>query len=244
MEKKNRRMCKKILIVIGIILLLFILITVRKIIILSNIDNRVSDYENNKQNIYGKTVITDAENDITTSEVFVKGYIIKETIERKIEDATIGKTVQITYPNERKLFIEYEGKKEVYISNETAPVRGAHIEDKVDYSTSVIINFGYSISLPERILNSIVTSIKTVEVDGKECYELSSLHNSSMLYSEGTKEMQAYVEKETGLPVKTVELIEKDGKTIENVVTYEYKFDVVTAEDMQEPDINQYEVKS
>ena len=49
-----------------------------------------------------------------------------------------------------------------------------------------------------------------------------------MLYSEGTKEMQAYVEKETGLPVKTVELIEKDGKTVENVVTYEYKFDVVT----------------
>ena len=69
-EKKKMKLWKKVLIVISIILVIFIAIVLRKFIILSNMDSKVSEYENNNDNIYSKIVSTNSE--YTTH---VEGYI-------------------------------------------------------------------------------------------------------------------------------------------------------------------------
>ena len=90
-------------------------------------------------------------------------------------------------------------------------------------------------SLLERIINSILTSIKTVKIDGKEFYEVSGKYSPSTLYSENTEKISVYVEKETGLTIKKVEIINENGQKVENITTFEYKFDSVTDEDVKEP---------
>ena len=50
-----------------------------------------------------------------------------------------------------------------------------------------------------------------------------------------------YLDKETGLAVKTIETIKNEDGTIEDsVTTYEQKIDVVTDEDMKEPDREEF----
>lgn len=94
------------------------------------------------------------------------------------------------------------------------------------------MNFAYSISIPERILNSIVTKIKTVELDGIKFYELSSLCNTNFIYDQNATRLSVYIDKDTGLPVKLIEEIKKDNVVKENITT--------TDEDIIEPDISQY----
>ena len=77
-------------------------------------------------------------------------------------------------------------------------------------------------------------------MDEKQCYELSSLYNSNFMYSENKKEIKAYIEKDTGLPIKLIEVVNENGKNVENVTTYKYQFNIVTDEDMQEPNNQEY----
>ena len=53
--------------------------------------------------------------------------------------------------------------------------------------------------------------------------------------NETIEKILVYVEKETGLTIKKVEIINENGQKSENIVTYEYKFDSVTDEDVKEP---------
>ena len=75
----------------------------------------------------------------------------------------------------------------------------------------------------------------TVKIDGKEFYEVSGKYSPSTLYSENTEKISVYVEKETGLTIKKVEIINENGQKVENITTFEYKFDSVTDEDVKEP---------
>lgn len=242
MEKKKMKLWKKVLIVIAIILLIFIILTLRKTIILSDIDNKVTNLENRNKNIYAETTIET--NSYTTKlKRYIKDDIDKLVLEKTDENGEKTKIIQITYPNQRKIFTEKDNFKVMNIYDEVAPIRGSHIENTTTSSYTTIINFAYSISIPEQILNSILTTINSTEIDGKECYELSSKYNTNFIYSQNGKQMKAYVEKETGLPVKLVEVIEENGKKSENITNYEYKFDCVTDEDIKEPDISQYKMQ-
>ena len=49
-----------------------------------------------------------------------------------------------------------------------------------------------------------------------------------------------YIEKDTGLPVKYEQTLE-DGRVI--TTTYEFAFGVVTDEDMEMPDISEYDIE-
>ena len=239
MKKEKMKLWKKILLVIVIILLIFIAITLRKTIILYNIDKKVSELENNNDNIYIETSVN-YNTHTSKLERYIKNDIDKLIVENTNKDGETTKIIQITYTNKRKIYTEKDGVKVMNVYEEVAPTRGSHIESTATSSYSVITNFGYSISMPQRILDSILTNIKTVEIDGKQCYEISSLYNSNFIHSENEVEMKAYVEKDTGLPVKLVEVINEDGKNIENITTYKYQFNIVTDNDMKEPDSQEY----
>ncbi len=244
MEKKKMKLWKKILIVIVIILMIAIAIVARRAIILADIDKKVTDYENNNKNIYSKTMYEFSDYN-STIERFIKDDVDKMILERTSKDGEKVTVTQIIYPTQRKMFTEARETKVMYIYEEEAPVRGSHLEAGIApiASYNTIMNFAYSTNLPERILNAIVTSIKTVEIDGKQCYELSSLFSSNVLYQEGTVQNLMYIEKETGLPVKVIQKVNEDGEIIENTTKYQYSFGTVTDEDMQEPDNTQYTLK-
>lgn len=238
-EKREMKLWKKILIVIVIILIIFVGITLRKLIILNDIDNKVSKLENNNDNIYIEVIVNNGTH-ISKLTRFIKDNIDKvivENIDNKGEKTT---TIQITYPNQRKVFTEKDGMKVMSVYDETAPKRGAHIENTTSSSYSSIVNFAYNNSIPEKILDSVLTNIKDMKMDEKQCYELSSLYNSNFMYSENKKEIKAYIEKDTGLPIKLIEVVNENGKNVENVTTYKYQFNIVTDEDMQEPNNQEY----
>ena len=242
MKKTKMKIWKIILIVFLALLIAFIAIVTRRVIILSNIDKKVTDCENNNKNIYIKTTLdyADYKSEI---ERFIKDDVDKVILKKTDLEENEIKLIQVTYPNERKVYTEKNGIKVMNVYNEKAPIRGAHIENlpEENYASyAVITNFAYSISIYERILSSILTSIKTVELDGVKCYELSSLHTPNYIYSENTSKLSMFVNKETGLPVKRVEVIKENGVEKENITTYECKFNIVTDEDIKEPDAEEY----
>lgn len=247
MKKTKFKLSKIILITILVLLVIFIIFTLRKAMILSTIDKKVSDYENNKQNIYVKIVSTTSEYTLK-AERYIKGDVDKLVMERKNKDGSELKVIQIDDATKHKLYHNRDGNKVFYENAfgeiSPKPIRGSHIKApdgaKSFASYTVLINVGYSDGLLPRILNSIVTSIKTVEVDGKKCYEVSSKYNHNLLYEQNTQKVLVYVEQDTDLAIKKVETFNENGKLIENITTYEYKFDEVTDENMKEPDLSEY----
>lgn len=241
MEKKKMKTWKIILIVVSFIILILIAIITRKAIIFAKLDEKVTEYENNNSNIYIKSRIEFSD---YTSEMerFIKDDIDKLVIEKTDSDGKKTKIIQITYPDKRKTYTEYEDKKLMNEYEEKAAVRGSHIEKDTESSYTTIMNFTYSTNLLERILNSLCTNIKTTKIDNKEYYELSSLNSMNFLYDENTVKMSVFIDKETGLPMKVVEKISENGKERENIRINEYKFNTVTDEDIKEP--NQEEYKS
>lgn len=236
MEKKKFKIWQIIMLSILIILCIFAINVTRKTIILAQIDQKVTNCENNNNNIYIKTIL---ENTVKI-ETFIKENVNKTTMERKDSDGNESKIIQIIYPNERKLYTESKEGKVMYTYEEKAPLRGAHIENESSYST--IGNAGYSWSIFNRIFNAMVTRIKTVELDGEKYYEMSSLYNTNFIYSENTKNMITYVNKDTGLNTKRIEKIEENGNIEEKVTTFEYEFNTVTDEDIKEPEASDYKI--
>ena len=241
MKKKKMKLWKKVLIILLILLLIFIISITRKAIILANLDKKVTDYENNNNNIYVKTTL-DFSNYKAEMERFIKDDVDKLVSERTDIDGRKIKIMQITYPNERKIYTEVDNNKVLNIFEEPAGVRGSHIENNGSYSYTAIMNFAYSTNLYERIYNSLVTKIKSIEMDGKECYELSSLYSTNLIYGGNTTNLLVYVEKDTGLPVKMIEEVNENNEIVKNITTYEYSFGTVTDEDIKEPDNTQYKI--
>lgn len=234
--------------VILITLVIFIILTSRKAIILSNIDSKISDYENNRKNFYIKSTATTSEY-ILETERFIKDDVDKLVLERKNKDGTVSKIIQYDNAERHRVYVEKDGNKTlatdtVYGGISPKPVRGSHIEAPEGItpfaSYTTLSNVGYSDWFIQRIFDSISTNIKSVKIDGKECYEISSKHNSNVLYDENTKEVLMYVEKDTGLLIKQV-VATKNNE--EKITTCEYKFDCVTDEDIIEPDISQYKIQ-
>lgn len=242
MEKKKVKIWKILLATILVILFIFIIIILRKASILYKIDRKVREYEENNSNIYIKTTFNFYEH-TSQIETFVKDDINKTVLEKTDLEGNKTKIIQITYPNERKLYTENKDNKIMYVYEEKAPIRGYDIERTADSSYTVIGNAGYSSNFFETIFNSIVTKIKLVEIDGRKCYELSSLWSTNYMYQSNTNKLLIYVDKDTGLTVKRIEQIIEDGNIKENITTCEYKFNEVTDEDIKKPNALEYKVQ-
>lgn len=242
MEKKKVKIWKILLATILVILFIFIIIISRKASILYKIDRKVREYEDNNSNIYIKTNFDFYEH-TSKIEKFIKDDIDKTVLEKTDLEGNKTKIIQIIYPNERKLYTENKDNKIMHVYEEKAPVRGYDIERTVESSYTAIGNAGYSSNFFETIFNSIVTKIRLVEIDGRKCYELSSLWSTNYMYQSNTNKLLIYVDKDTGLTVKRIEQIIEDGNIKENITTCEYKFNEVTDEDIKEPDALEYKIQ-
>lgn len=235
----KKKFFKWIFIILLVILLIFLALTFRKVLILSQLDNSVSYYENTKNNIYIKTIL----NSSTYSSIvekYIKNNIDKSIIEKIDSNGNKTQIEQYMYPTERKVYQEVDGIKTLSVYQEVASKKGAHLENDVSNSYTVIPNYAYSINFSERFLSAIFTSIKKVNVDGEDCYELSGKYSPLFLTEDNCVKTTVYLEKETGLPIKLIEKINENEKIYDRITTYEIKFDYVTDENLIEPDETQY----
>lgn len=243
MEKTKSKKLKIVLVVIAIIVCILIAIVARRAIILSKIDKKVTELENNSNNFYIKNTYKDEKNYTAIIERYIKDDVSKLVVGKTTLDGKNAKITEITYPEKRKMFTEVNGIKVMNVYNEKAAVRGSHIEKETERSYTTLSNPGYSMAINELIMNAIVTSIKSARIDGKDCYELSSTMNSNFLYDTNTTKMSIYVEKETGLTTKIVEEVNENGEIKQVLKDFEYQFNNVTDEDIREPDNSEYKMR-
>ena len=227
MEKKKMKLWKKILIAIVIVLVIFVLITARKVIIIKGLQDRIEKYSN-INNYYIKFVSTQGQE----TENYVKGekYITTLTV-----TSSEGKVSKLTnYCNGEKIntYIEGGEEKVAILDSEGLP------------TSAGIISWVRTDNIVQLISMSITSHIKTENCNGKECYKISNFYSNNLLYSEGKNEV--YIEKETGLTIKAINgtAVDENGNEQEIISEYEYKFGVVTDDDLKEPDISEYKIQN
>ena len=140
-------------------------------------------------------------------------------LERNVDE----NSVKMSFYNngERKdLFIETNDKKTVQVNTKNQ-LLGLNITDSLQTD-----------NLWQTILYSSIARIKTENVNGKECYKVSNFYSPYWMYGDNITEF--YIEKDTGLLIKTV--------IDDEVAVREYSFDDVEDSAFVEPDIGLYTV--
>ena len=225
-----KKFFKLILIIIILFLIVYAGSVIRNVVILTNLDNKVTELNNTKNNIYKSITYTGNPNMGADLKIYKKDEVVKYVTSMK--DGSVSIT-EYCYPDVKRIYTVTKDDKFFDEKNEKFdPVFPASVD-----------NYTNCINFYDLILSAIHTKIKNVEIDGKKCYELSGNNSPLFLYF-GTSEeyisMALYLEKDTGIPVKQIEKLNIDGKNVEYITDFEYGFDVVTDEDMKEPDKSEY----
>ena len=228
MDEKKKKVWKQILIlIILVILLIFIIIISRKATIISSLESKLQEYQQ-QNNIYSKTTF-DSQVDTDMSKVKEFEIYYKDGVEKDVITSADNNTkiIQYVYNDKSRIYSEKNGNVEFESEN-----------DDGGSNHLILSSATSSDNLFDLFYNNIVTSIKTESLDGTDCYVLTSRHNSSWIYNENCKEIQVYVEKETGLIKQVKNILEVDGQEKEDIRTSEYSFGTVTDADIAEPEIN------
>ena len=225
-----KKFFKLILIIIILFLIVYAGSVIRNVVILTNLDNKVTELNNTKNNIYKSITYTGNPNMGADLKIYKKDEVVKYVTSMK--DGSVSIT-EYCYPDVKRIYTVTKDDKIFDEKNEKFdPVFPASVD-----------NYTNCINFYDLIFSAIYTKIKNVEIDGKMCYELSGNNSPLFLYF-GTPEeyisMELYLEKDTGIPVKQIEKLNVDGKNVEYITDFEYGFDVVTDEDMKEPDKTEY----
>lgn len=212
---------KKVLKILGIIVVILIILlliyTIRNYVIIRNLQNKFSQYSNSS-NYYIKSVSTEKDGTIVTTEYYQKDNKQVLFLERNLN----GETSKISmYNNGERTDIFWDNKE-----NKTA---------QLDSGTTIsmdIYNYLETDNNWQTFLGCLTSRIKSTNYNGKDCYLINGFMSSTFLTSE---DAEIYIDKETGLFVKTNEL----GIVNER----EYEFDKVDDSIFEEPDISQYTIK-
>jgi len=101
----------------------------------------------------------------------------------------------------------------------------------------------------ELFIMAITSNISSESCNGKECYRISytvftGCPATPILWQQEHYRQIYYLERETGLPVRSIDNrdIRINHGEKEEILDYEYEFGNVTEEDMKEPDIGEYEI--
>lgn len=216
MEKKKGKILPIILIIVLIAILILLTITIRKIIIINDLNEKVIA-QNSKTNIFMKS-----HSDSLEEEIYKKDNVVKAIFDNK---ETQIKTTQITNNTTRLLYTESNSEKTL-----------ESYSDTTNYG-NIIPNSVNTLGFLNSITFSISSNIYTDTFNGKECYVLINNKNPNWFIPQECKDLKIYIEKESGLPLKTIEVYD-NGQ--EKTTTYEYFFDVVTDDDVKPLDNSQY----
>lgn len=224
MEKKN--VTKKVMKIIGIILLvvfvLFMINTIRKLIIIKGIQRTASQYTSST-NYHIKSIGSGMNDGITTT---INSYY-KEGKRLVIMERSKNEKIE----NKISMYDNGERKDTFY---ETGDDKKVDIDSDFDFSMPVYDYFEGTSNNMELICMAIASRVEDSEYKGKKCYRVANCPSSSTLQENNTEISEVYIEKDTGLVIKT-----HFGNSISE---REYEFDTVQDEIFAEPDISQYKL--
>lgn len=220
---KNRMIVLKSIILL--IVLIFVIITGRKVIIISNLQNKANEYVNSKN--YHRIVYTYNKDETGKIEVFVLGDKKHVIITRMLED--------------EKDVIEmfFDGDK-TNIYRENGNEKTVELNQKVTIAETVY-NPLYTENWWYLLIASIRSTVNNKEFNGEQCYYIT---NFSTPFNDSRDGI--YVDKETGLIIRgitTTETMTDGDKFVLPTNDYVYEFNTVTEEDFTEPDISEYEIQ-
>lgn len=211
--------CKKVLKIVGIILLILIILilihTIRNFIIIRNLQNQIAEYTNSK-NYYIKSIANENNGVVVKIEYYQKDN--KQVV--FLERDNNGEKTKISM---------YNNGETINTFTETSDAKTVKLNSPSSIQVQVV-NVLYTDNNWQTFLYSIISKVKKVEYNGKECYSIDNFLSPYYMY--GTEKNEAYIEKETGLLLK---------QTIDNITTQkEYQFNNVDDSIFIEPDISQY----
>lgn len=215
------KILRRILLTIFILIIIFLGFTVRKMIIINDLNNKASKYE--EINNYYIKIINDSGSTTTVSQYYSKGNNAILYLNTNIKSTGQTRKLINYYKGDKtNTYIEADGNKVALLDTDGLP------------SKIRIVTLDYGNSIWNLFQGALATSIKTGEYNGKECYILSLGKNS-----------ETYIEKATGLRIKAKEgiAVDNNGNETPIKVEYYYEFGNVKDDIFAEPDISQYEVK-
>ncbi len=238
--KKFNKKINILKLIISLILVVFIILTARKVIIISSLSKNAENTINTSN--YHTVTYSYYLEDYSKTEVFSLGDK-KKIITTQRKDNGINKITIFARKNES--FNENDNK---YIANIYREVR-----DEKDGKIEKVVNLNQEIEIfvnPQNVTKtenylqlfvySILSSVKDTTFNGEECYYISNFKSVNNNLEEGM-----YVNKSTGLPISSIayEYKNPDG-TRGRVPTsdYIYEFNEVKEEEFVEPNIDEYKV--
>lgn len=214
----KKKFFKTIGILVFIIVILMLLYVIRNTIIVTKLQKNIKEYTS-KTNFSIKVTNLTSETSKMTVNYYKKDNKEAVILERNVD----GNSVKMSFYNNgerRDLFIETNDKKTVQVNTKNQ-LLGLNITDSLQTD-----------NLWQTILYSSIARIKIENVNGKECYKVSNFYSPYWMYGENITEF--YIEKDTGLLIKTV--------IDDEVAVREYSFDDVEDSAFVEPDIGLYTV--
>ena len=215
---KKKKVLKIIGMIILVVIIMFLIYVLRNFIIIKKLKNNFSKYENSQN--YHITSVVKSESDMTVK----MNYYKKENkqvvfMERKTSEEDLKFTM---YDNGERV--------DIFIDN------GSEKTCRLGVGTELVqvnlVNYLETDNDWQTFLASIFTRIYTKEFNQKKCYVIDNF--SSPLFTYDDEKNEVYLEKETGLMMKS---IFGDSETVR-----EYEFDNVSDLIFAEPNIGEYRI--
>lgn len=219
MKHKRGILWKILLSIIGAYIIIFIIITVSKLIIILDLQSKKEKYIDN--NNYYVEIISYMGNGMKKIESYHKDDKYA-TITTLFEDEDVKKTINYQIGDVKRQYIqENDGKYTIQDS------KGFILELSIS-------KYLYEEELPARLIQALITSVESKKCNGRECYYFSNLLPTGGVY----------IDKKTGLLVRAYNgtITNKDGKITDVITDYTYKFGTIAETDFVEPEHDEYSI--
>lgn len=221
MEKKKilKNVLKIILLIIVLLIVIIAIHTVRNYSIITDLQEKISKYKTTT-NYHIKSISDQGNGTIITMNYYKKDNKQVVFLERELEE----KNIKISMYDNGKRTDKFTETKETKIAelNTGTTIIPVNITNQVETESKW-----------QTFISSITAKVKKSEFNGKECYIINNFFSENSL--NGLYENAVYVEKDTGLLIKSVVDSNKSER--------EYEFNKVEDTIFTEPDISQYTLK-
>ena len=209
-KKYNKKM-KLLKTILLLIIVIYVLVIGRRTIIMTSLFGKAN--ENQVSNNYYARLYSYQGNILTITECYNKGNDYLTTLTKMANGNEIQKITYYKKGNEQLFITEADGKKNVL---DSGTMVGGTVTPVTYVSDGLLANLQYA----------LITGIDSTYCNGKNCYVIKG--NS----------YERYIDKETGLAVRSIEKSNKEiTRQTDMIVDYEYKFNVVKDSDIVKPEI-------
>lgn len=214
----GKKILKVVLLIIVLLIVILIVHTIRNYVIVTDLQDKILQYQESTNYHIKSVANADNGGTITTMDYYKKDNKQVVFMERNFN----GEILKLSmYDNGERVdtFIETQDEKVAQL-------------DRGDLMSVNIYNYLETDNTWQTILGCITARIKSTNYNGKECYSIKGFMSPLFLSTEGA---ETYIDKETGLFVKTTEA--------EIVNEREYEFNNVDDSVFAEPDLSKYTLK-